>query len=127
MHVGLTSLYDSSLCSLTALRSSFFFSFYVLVPSPVFSFVFFFNDMATTEIYTLSLHDALPILRSCAACHGHRLKAQSLSVRVKGRSIAEYVDLPLSEAQAVFDALQLTDREAIIAERILREIGRAHV
>src|SRR3712207_9018017 len=27
-------------------------------------FVFFFNDTATTEIYTLSLHDALPILRS---------------------------------------------------------------
>src|SRR3712207_7178994 len=29
-------------------------------------FVFFFNDTATTEIYTLSLHDALPI--SCAVC-----------------------------------------------------------
>ena len=25
---------------------------------------FFFNDTATTEIYTLSLHDALPILKS---------------------------------------------------------------
>src|SRR4051794_18278161 len=30
-------------------------------PSP--SFLFFFNDTATTEIYTLSLHDALPIFR----------------------------------------------------------------
>src|SRR2546422_3356833 len=28
---------------------------------PIFSFFFFFNDTATTEIYTLSLHDALPI------------------------------------------------------------------
>src|ERR1039457_5346964 len=27
----------------------------------LFSFFFFFNDTATTEIYTLSLHDALPI------------------------------------------------------------------
>src|SRR5574337_1998670 len=27
-------------------------------------FFFFFNDTATTEIYTLSLHDALPILRN---------------------------------------------------------------
>src|SRR2546427_9563045 len=27
------------------------------------SFIFFFNDTATTEIYTLSLHDALPICR----------------------------------------------------------------
>src|SRR5260221_13148414 len=29
--------------------------------SLAFSFFFFFNDTATTEIYTLSLHDALPI------------------------------------------------------------------
>src|SRR2546426_679082 len=29
--------------------------------SPLRSFLFFFNDTATTEIYTLSLHDALPI------------------------------------------------------------------
>src|SRR3989442_15049577 len=35
--------------------------FYLLVrPSSIF-FFFFFNDTATTEIYTLSLHDALPI------------------------------------------------------------------
>src|SRR3712207_9371007 len=27
-------------------------------------FIFFFNDTATTEIYTLSLHDALPILKA---------------------------------------------------------------
>src|SRR5256885_9704468 len=32
-------------------------------------FFFFFNDTATTEIYTLSLHDALPISHSCTrAC-----------------------------------------------------------
>src|SRR2546430_15549888 len=33
------------------------------------SFFFFFNDTATTEIYTLSLHDALPILEQA---EGHR-------------------------------------------------------
>src|ERR1041385_9394451 len=32
-----------------------------LVPVLAFFFFFFFNDTATTEIYTLSLHDALPI------------------------------------------------------------------
>src|SRR5256885_11276525 len=32
----------------------------------MFSFFFFFNDTATTEIYTLSLHDALPISRSAS-------------------------------------------------------------
>src|SRR5258707_12914301 len=31
------------------------------IPEHLFSFFFFFNDTATTEIYTLSLHDALPI------------------------------------------------------------------
>src|SRR6266568_9073700 len=39
-----------------------FFSFIVIVF--FFFFFFFFNDTATTEIYTLSLHDALPISRS---------------------------------------------------------------
>src|SRR2546429_1714841 len=34
------------------------------------SFFFFFNDTATTEIYTLSLHDALPISSSRAAGWG---------------------------------------------------------
>src|SRR5215813_4738354 len=35
-------------------------------------FFFFFNDTATTEIYTLSLHDALPISRSHAGCRWRR-------------------------------------------------------
>jgi excinuclease ABC subunit A len=61
-------------------------------------------------------------LRPCATCGGRRLKPESISVRVKGRTISDYVDLPISEALTVFDTLQLTDREAIIAERILREI-----
>ena len=33
-------------------------------------FIFFFNDTATTEIYTLSLHDALPILSKSPAFEG---------------------------------------------------------
>jgi excinuclease ABC subunit A len=61
-------------------------------------------------------------LRPCATCNGQRLKRQSLSVRVKGRSVSDYVNLPIAEALEVFDGLQLTDREAIIAERILKEI-----
>src|SRR2546426_11530227 len=37
-----------------------FFYFFLILPFPIL-FFFFFNDTATTEIYTLSLHDALPI------------------------------------------------------------------
>jgi excinuclease ABC subunit A len=61
-------------------------------------------------------------LRPCPTCAGQRLKQQSLSVKVKGRTISDYVNLPISEALDVVDGLQLTDREAIIAERILKEI-----
>src|SRR5258707_10801415 len=39
------------------------------------AFFFFFNDTATTEIYTLSLHDALPIFLPQAAMAGERLGA----------------------------------------------------
>src|SRR5256885_14499926 len=35
--------------------------FFLLIAAFVVFFFFFFNDTATTEIYTLSLHDALPI------------------------------------------------------------------
>src|SRR4051812_26494565 len=61
-------------------------------------------------------------LRPCPTCGGRRLKQQSLSVKVKGRTISDYVNLPISEALEVVDELELTDREAIIAERILKEI-----
>src|SRR5215475_4991474 len=37
--------------------------------SHFFLFFFFFNDTATTEIYTLSLHDALPILSNSSDSH----------------------------------------------------------
>src|SRR5580698_9645288 len=45
----------------------FFFFFYF--------FFFFFNDTATTEIYTLSLHDALPICRGAGGRGDHRRRA----------------------------------------------------
>src|SRR5579875_291431 len=44
----------------------FVFSFILCHLVILLFFFFFFNDTATTEIYTLSLHDALPILPDCA-------------------------------------------------------------
>jgi excinuclease ABC subunit A len=61
-------------------------------------------------------------LRTCPSCQGERLKAQSRAVRVKGRTISEYVALPIAEAVRVFDALELSEREMLIASRIMREI-----
>ena len=61
-------------------------------------------------------------LRICPGCNGERLKPESRAVRVKGRRLWEYVNLPIADAQAAFGALELTDRESIIAGRILKEI-----
>src|SRR2546425_3329095 len=47
--------------------------------------LFFFNDTATTEIYTLSLHDALPIL-------DHRANIQALQPCV-GRAVVEQTEI----------------------------------
>src|SRR5256885_10772316 len=44
--------------------------FHRMFSHPILSFFFFFNDTATTEIYTLSLHDALPISCSVRADDG---------------------------------------------------------
>src|SRR3712207_7982103 len=50
--------------------------------------IFFFNDTATTEIYTLSLHDTLPILDRAAArraCHARSLFRPSLDLMSRAR------------------------------------------
>src|SRR2546421_6563214 len=44
----------------------------------LFSFFFFFNDTATTEIYTLSLHDALPISTTSHASAMRWMQAMSM-------------------------------------------------
>jgi excinuclease ABC subunit A len=61
-------------------------------------------------------------LRECPSCHGLRLRAQSLAVKVKGRGMAEYVNLPIGEALEAFESFELTERETLIASRVLREI-----
>jgi excinuclease ABC subunit A len=66
--------------------------------------------------------DTYRALRECPVCHGNRLRQESLVVTLKGKTIADYVNQPISEALPWFEALELHDREAIIATRILKEI-----
>src|SRR5688572_32605468 len=73
----------------------------MMIPSihtECFLLFFFFNDTATTEIYTLSLHDALPILCTVtrtqitafgadfAVAHREFVREGSLRGRIRGRS-----------------------------------------
>ena len=58
----------------------------------------------------------------CPACHGDRLKPESLAVKIAGRSIAEVTRMSVTEAHEFFSDLQLTEREKFIGHRILKEI-----
>src|SRR5262245_55729134 len=60
--------------------------------------------------------------RPCPACGGSRLRPESLGVKIAGRSIAEVVQQTIKEAGVFFEGLTLTEREAAIARRVLKEI-----
>ena len=66
--------------------------------------------------------DSYRSLRSCPACSGDRLRPESCAVKVKGRTISDCVNLPIAEAKRVFDSLKLEGREALVADRVVREI-----
>ena len=69
--------------------------------------------------------DALEVFRgerACPSCDGQRLRPEMRAVRVKGRTVAEYVDVPLGECLALFERIELDERETIIGGRVLREI-----
>jgi excinuclease ABC subunit A len=58
----------------------------------------------------------------CPACHGARLRPESLAVKVGGLSIAEYSDLSAHAASEWINALEMTETERAIARLIVREI-----
>ncbi|MBB1516449.1 excinuclease ABC subunit UvrA [Tessaracoccus sp. MC1679] len=60
---------------------------------------------------------------NCAACGGARLKPSSLAVTVAGRTIADLSSLSIGEASSFLAALELTERDAAIAERLVKEIN----
>jgi excinuclease ABC subunit A len=59
----------------------------------------------------------------CPTCHGSRLKPESLSVTLGGRSIAEVCELPIDDCSEFLSALVLSDREEQIAARVLKEVN----
>jgi excinuclease ABC subunit A len=59
----------------------------------------------------------------CAACGGTRLKPEVLAVTLAGRSIAEVCNLSVGEAAELLAGIELTDRQKMIAERVLKEIN----
>jgi excinuclease ABC subunit A len=58
----------------------------------------------------------------CRACKGTRLRPESLAVTVGGLNIAELTDLSIRDALTFTQSVELSDRERMIAERLLKEI-----
>jgi excinuclease ABC subunit A len=59
----------------------------------------------------------------CPTCGGTRLKPEILAVTIAGRNIAEVCNLSIGECAEMLAALELTDRQKMIAERVLKEIN----
>ncbi|WBF08521.1 excinuclease ABC subunit UvrA [Methanothermobacter thermautotrophicus] len=59
---------------------------------------------------------------ACPVCGGSRLRPESLSVTINGRSIHDVVEMSIREAHEFFDSLKLTEREEYIAREVLKEI-----
>ncbi|GLG01352.1 UvrABC system protein A [Alicyclobacillus hesperidum subsp. aegles] len=60
--------------------------------------------------------------KPCPACHGKRLKPQSLAVLIGGRNIADVTEMSVGDALAFFGDLTLSEKEMHIARQILKEI-----
>jgi excinuclease ABC subunit A len=78
-------------------------------------------EESTSEGYRDFLLDYMSATQ-CPACHGQRLRPESLAVKVNGLSIADFTSLPVSRSLELARKIQLTGREAAIASRVVHEI-----
>ncbi len=76
---------------------------------------------STSEGYRDFLLDYMSATE-CPACHGQRLRPESLAVKVNGLSIADFTELPVTRSLELARKIQLTGREDAIAGRVVHEI-----
>ena len=58
----------------------------------------------------------------CTACHGKRLKKESLAVTVGGKNIFDATDMSIVKFKEFIDGLKLSEMQKMIGEQILKEI-----
>lgn len=59
---------------------------------------------------------------TCPTCHGQRLNESALSIKIKGKNIAEICQQPVGELISFFDDISLSEEKEEIAKSILKEI-----
>src|SRR2546428_4559526 len=103
------------------------FSFLFIIAFFFFSF-FFFNDTATTEIYTLSLHDALPIFGRCRPIPDARPAGRRPSgLRTAGRRDRKSTRLNSSHDQisyAVFCLKKKKNNNIVMEKKLTHRLRR---
>ena len=58
----------------------------------------------------------------CTLCHGKRLRSEANYIKVGGSTITDLVEMPLNKLANFFNQLELSDYDAKISERLLKEI-----
>ncbi|MFM8649736.1 MAG: excinuclease ABC subunit UvrA, partial [Actinomycetota bacterium] len=59
----------------------------------------------------------------CSACNGARLKPSTLAITVNDRNISEVCDMAIADSARFLTGLELSDRDRMIAERVVKEIN----
>ncbi|MDR2832934.1 MAG: excinuclease ABC subunit UvrA [Streptococcaceae bacterium] len=59
---------------------------------------------------------------TCGTCHGKRLSPQALSVKVNQKDISQISDLAVTHALDFFETIPMSEKEAIIAQPIVKEV-----
>ncbi|WP_432775336.1 excinuclease ABC subunit UvrA [Brevibacillus gelatini] len=80
------------------------------------------RHLETSSDYIREQIEGFMSQKPCHVCKGHRLRQESLAVKVGGRSISELTELSILDAHQFIDGLELTEREAKIANLIVKEI-----
>ena len=71
------------------------------------------------QFYELYMSEA-----ECPECHGARLKPEVLSVRVGDKNIKELTDMSVVHIKEYINSLELTEKEALIADQIMKELNK---
>ncbi|EJL46842.1 excinuclease ABC subunit UvrA [Brevibacillus agri] len=80
------------------------------------------RHLETSSDYIREQIEGFMSQKPCPVCKGHRLRQESLAVKVGERSISELTTLSILDAHQFINELELTEREAKIANLIVKEI-----
>src|SRR3712207_9079516 len=95
----------------------------ILIVSCVSYVFFFFNDTATTEIYTLSLHDALPISLQMLA-RGGQVLAEALGLQLLGHRVGEAEKEAWVHGRSEEHTSELQSRQYLVCRLLLEKKKR---